>query len=506
MPTEAPVHPHAVTEACGTRAMGAARLRSEMTTGTVQGPNGAQEGWVMNVRVRHVMRSTAGICAALLATGLSLSAAPPAGAAGDHHAQPAWSHTASADLAALSTRRTNLAGDNAMERNAAVAGPAASGAICIFNGQNPDVNYILPGVTAGESISVTCSGFLPTHTIVMAEASPLWLTSGTSGDVDIADTATGTTDGTGNYSGTFVIPNPFVAADPNAVCPPTSTQVSEGYLRCGLVVTDGTNGSAIALDYATAPAPPAPSPPPPPPAVGMAATPDGNGYWIATSDGAVYSYGDAAFYGSMAGQPLNAPIAHIVSTPDGKGYWLVAGDGGTFSFGDAGFYGSMGGLPLNAPVVDIAPTKDGRGYWLVASDGGIFAFGDAAFYGSMGGRPLNKPVVGIAADDATGGYWEVATDGGIFAFNAPFYGSTGNMILNKPVNGMTPTNDDAGYWFVASDGGLFAYGDAGFHGSAVAVATSTVVGMTSDPATGGYWILTRNGSVYSYGAPFFGSE
>ena len=89
----------------------------------------------------------------------------------------------------------------------------------------------------------------------------------------------------------------------------------------------------------------------------------------------------AVDYGSLAGHPLNAPIAHIVSTSDGHGYWLVASDGGIFAFGDAPFLGSMGGRPLNAPVVDMAPTPDGHGYWLVASDGGIFAFGDAAFTG-----------------------------------------------------------------------------------------------------------------------------
>jgi len=80
-------------------------------------------------------------------------------------------------------------------------------------------------------------------------------------------------------------------------------------------------------------------------------------------------------------ETLNAPISHLVATPTGRGYWLVASDGGIFTFGDAGFFGSMGGRPLNAPVVDIAPTAGGDGYWLVASDGGVFAFGDAAFRG-----------------------------------------------------------------------------------------------------------------------------
>jgi hypothetical protein len=59
------------------------------------------------------------------------------------------------------------------------------------------------------------------------------------------------------------------------------------------------------------------------------------------------------------------------------------GEDAIFAFGDALFYGSMGGKPLNAPVVGIAATPDGRGYWEVASDGGIFAFGDAQYDGSV---------------------------------------------------------------------------------------------------------------------------
>ena len=82
------------------------------------------------------------------------------------------------------------------------------------------------------------------------------------------------------------------------------------------------------------------------------------------------------------------PIVGIVATPNGGGYWLVGSDGGIFSFGDARFYGSTGSLRLNKPIVGMATTPDGGGYWLVASDGGIFSYGDAGFHGSMGGtRP-----------------------------------------------------------------------------------------------------------------------
>ncbi len=243
------------------------------------------------------------------------------------------------------------------------------------------------------------------------------------------------------------------------------------------------------------------------PVVGMAATPNGNGYWLADASGAVTVHGAARFFGSMAGQPLDAPITHIVATPDGGGYWLVAADGGTFAFGDAGFYGSMGGRRLDAPVVSLAPTPDGRGYWLVAADGGIFAFGDAGFHGSMGGHHLNRPVVGMAADAATGGYWLVASDGGIFAFGAPFYGSTGNLTLAEPVNGMSAGAGDAGYRFVASDGGIFAFGGAAFRGSMGGhPLNAPIMGMATDTATGGYWLVAADGGIFAFDASFYGAD
>ena len=109
---------------------------------------------------------------------------------------------------------------------------------------------------------------------------------------------------------------------------------------------------------------------------------------------------------------------------DGGGYWEVSSDGGIFAFGDAGFFGSEGGRHLNDAIVGMASTPDGGGYWEVASDGGIFAFGDATFWGSTGSLSLNRPIVGMAVAAAGGGYWEVASDGGIFSLgNAPFHGS-----------------------------------------------------------------------------------
>ena len=70
----------------------------------------------------------------------------------------------------------------------------------------------------------------------------------------------------------------------------------------------------------------------------------------------------------------------MAASPTGDGYWLVASDGGIFAFGDAAFFGSTGAHAAEPPDRrDGGDRAAGNGYWLVASDGGIFAFGDAAF-------------------------------------------------------------------------------------------------------------------------------
>ena len=109
----------------------------------------------------------------------------------------------------------------------------------------------------------------------------------------------------------------------------------------------------------------------------------------------VMPLGDASLGVNAVTNPV-APIVGVAATPDGNGYWVVGSDGGIFTFGDAAFYGSEGGTQLNAPIVGLAATPDGKGYWLVAADGGIFTFGDAPFYGSTGALHLNAPIVGMA--------------------------------------------------------------------------------------------------------------
>ncbi len=222
---------------------------------------------------------------------------------------------------------------------------------------------------------------------------------------------------------------------------------------------------------------------------------NGDGNW--TYQQIVNHYYGPAQLGSLPG----GASSFDVSSGRVGGYWINASDGGVFSFGNAQFYGSTGGIHLNQPVVAMASTHDAAGYWEVASDGGVFSFGDALFYGSTGSIRLNKPMVGMAATPDGAGYWLVASDGGIFAYgDAQFYGSTGSLKLNKPIIGMVPTHDGGGYWLIASDGGVFAFGDAGFFGSlGGAPPTTALVGVAPTPDGGGYWVLGANGTVYGFG-------
>lgn len=120
------------------------------------------------------------------------------------------------------------------------------------------------------------------------------------------------------------------------------------------------------------------------PAAAFASTPTGAGYIVVGTDGGVFTFGDAMYFGSLPeiGVVPNSPIVAAAVSPSGGGYTLVGSDGGVYTFGDARFAGSLGGVHLNGPIEDMAVTPAGDGYWLSSTDGGVFAFGAAPFAGS----------------------------------------------------------------------------------------------------------------------------
>jgi N-acetylmuramoyl-L-alanine amidase len=66
---------------------------------------------------------------------------------------------------------------------------------------------------------------------------------------------------------------------------------------------------------------------------------------LAASDGGVFTYGNAAYSGSLGGTGLPAPVVGMAAAPGGTGYWLV-----------------VGSAPLAGKVVGIDPGHNGLNY------------------------------------------------------------------------------------------------------------------------------------------------
>jgi hypothetical protein len=239
----------------------------------------------------------------------------------------------------------------------------------------------------------------------------------------------------------------------------------------------------------------------------------GHGYWLVGSDGGIFSFGSAQFYGSMGATHLQRPVVGIVSTRDRGGYWLDASDGGVFSFGDAQFYGSIPGLSLhpagsglpnslNAPIVGMVPSHDQGGYFMMGSDGGVFAFGDAHFAGSCPGiGGCSGAAVAVMQDASGSGYWLITQSGNVYTFgDAPYLGAPG--LQSSPITSAVPTPSGHGYWILDADGQVFAYGDGTPMGNTPTGSTgglnpASAIFATSDG--GGYWVSDAQGKVFTFG-------
>jgi Peptidase A4 family len=239
--------------------------------------------------------------------------------------------------------------------------------------------------------------------------------------------------------------------------------------------------------------------------------PSPRGYWLVGSDGGIFSFGQAQFYGSTGSLHLQRPVVGIVPTADHGGYWLDASDGGVFSYGDTQFYGSIPGLglhpagsglpnSLNAPIVGMVPSIDDGGYFMVASDGGVFAFGDAHFAGSCPGiGGCAGKAVAVMPDHSGNGYWLVTATGNVYTFgDAPYFGAPGQGTVTSAV----ATPDGLGYLILLSDGVVLSYGSAPAAGSPPVGDFPGLDGATSIFGTSdgfGYWVSSALGGVYNFG-------
>jgi hypothetical protein len=204
--------------------------------------------------------------------------------------------------------------------------------------------------------------------------------------------------------------------------------------------------------------------------------------------------------GACSSGAIPGSIAGIASTPDGKGYWLATTDGRVINCGDAP---SLGNVPVpQYPIVAIVAAPKGVGYWLVDETGMVWAFGTAVWHGQIphtydpesnqitGSTPH---IVAMAADPVTGGYWLLNSVGNVYNYDAPKYnGAPGQFTV-----GIAALPKGTGYWILSNTGQVTACGSAKNLGSAGGPSS----GIVADPATGGYWLVTTSGDVLGFSAP-----
>ncbi len=66
-----------------------------------------------------------------------------------------------------------------------------------------------------------------------------------------------------------------------------------------------------------------------------------------------------------------------------KGYYEVTSNGGVYAFGGAKFYGSLKEGQAVSPIVAITVTQGDLDYYLVAANGQVYAFGNAVYAGEL---------------------------------------------------------------------------------------------------------------------------
>ena len=252
------------------------------------------------------------------------------------------------------------------------------------------------------------------------------------------------------------------------------------------------------------------------PAVAVArAAENNNAYWIATSDGGVFSFGGARFFGSMGDKRLDQPITSMAARPQKDGYWLLGGDCGVFSFGNSRYHGKFDQNAQNFCKAIIS-TPSGNGYWLISRYGNIFKYGDAENYSTKINESISKtntggygiipnlPDDGIVSAARSGdgqGLILLDSNGKVYAYgDMP---NRGNAKINKAAGRKATsitTTRSSGYIITANDGSVFAFNTTNRGGAnKIGQLAGPIVDLAFTEGYDGYWELGKDGKIYNYG-------
>ena len=232
-------------------------------------------------------------------------------------------------------------------------------------------------------------------------------------------------------------------------------------------------------------------------AIAITPSPTGSGYWVATSDGRLTAYGDAAPVESVLPIPH---LAAIAASPDGTGVWMAGADGTLSAAGTATLHEPAPGTETAAPVTAIAAATGLDGVWVLHADGIVDAYGEALPLAP--GQRSPSPFVGIASTPSGAGYWLVTADGTVIAAgDAPqLVAPATAAAAGAAVAGIAAAADGRGYWLARADGGVTAVGSAApLTDFALGGTSSPVTAIAAHPSASGVWLLHGDGTLLALG-------
>ena len=86
----------------------------------------------------------------------------------------------------------------------------------------------------------------------------------------------------------------------------------------------------------------------------------------------------------------------MAASPTGSGYWLAATNGDVYSFGVA-THGSTSHVKVSSPVIGIAASSSGNSYLLAEADGTISRHGTTRSYGEVPAKAHSEPITAFSA-------------------------------------------------------------------------------------------------------------
>jgi len=253
---------------------------------------------------------------------------------------------------------------------------------------------------------------------------------------------------------------------------------------------------------------------------GITASPGGGGYWVLDDHGGVYSYGEAAFAGSIPGLVARGDVSNpgagvaIVGGASGHGYSVLSGSGTVLRFGDARLRGA---LPDRVEPVDLALLPSGSAGYALDRTGEVHPLGRARHRGSVamlraqGRLRSGVDAVALAVTPSGKGYAVADRLGGVYTFgDAPFVGSVPGLVQAGRLDSGIEATDIAihpsgkGYWVLDRAGGIHPFGRARDHGSpgANGFPGSPSRRIVADPG-GGYLVVCDDGAVLPFGGAGF---